>query len=127
MEKRVCKICSTNKLVCAFRLMTKKGKSYYSRACAACIEAIRLEKRRKIRDKYLEIKKTQKCCVCGNNDFRVLDYDHLDRAKKSFKVSRGITDGLAEDKIDAEIAKCQILCSNCHRIKTWEERNRGVA
>jgi len=30
------------------------------------------------------------------------------------------------DKIFEEIKKCRILCSNCHRIKTKEDRDNNI-
>jgi hypothetical protein len=35
-------------------------------------------------------------------------------------VSRLLQEGVATEKLLAEIAKCDLVCSNCHRIRTWE-------
>ena len=46
---------------------------------------------------------------------------HIDRAEKSFCIGDAVRLGFAFEKIEAEINKCQVLCANCHRIKTHEE------
>lgn len=48
----------------------------------------------------------------------VLDFDHL--ANKSFGISRAIQQGMSIDKIRQEIKKCEIVCSNCHRQRTYD-------
>jgi 5-methylcytosine-specific restriction endonuclease McrA len=78
-----------------------------------------------IRDQYYELKKGLKCCRCGNDDFRVLDFDHTDKSKKEFDISFGMAKGYSLAKIKLEMEKCQVLCANCHRIKTWESNDYG--
>jgi hypothetical protein len=52
------------------------------------------------------------------DDFRTLHFDHL--GDKDYNVSD--MPGLSKEKIMVEIAKCQVLCANCHAIKTYKER-----
>ena len=57
------------------------------------------------------------CACCGYNaNAYALDFDHLDPSTKNYDVAKMATRRL--DKIQEEIAKCQVLCANCHRIKT---------
>lgn len=51
----------------------------------------------------------------------VMDFDHL--FDKQFDVSRMISNGLAVFKVLEEIDKCEIVCSNCHRIRTYKRKN----
>lgn len=62
--------------------------------------------------------KDKKCALCNENDIRVLEFDHIDPTQKLFSISKGITDGMAWDKILLEISKCRILCANCHKRHT---------
>ena len=63
------------------------------------------------------------CTVCGESDLLVLDFDHIDPATKKFNVSRMVSSQHHSIKtIQAEIGKCQVLCANCHRRKTYKER-----
>jgi lysyl-tRNA synthetase class I len=45
-----------------------------------------------------------------------MDFDHV-RGRKHKNVMELIPT-LSKKKIDEEIAKCEIVCSNCHRIRT---------
>ena len=58
------------------------------------------------------------CVDCGNTDIRVLDFDHV-YGKKSKNISEMIQSSSWE-AIESEIAKCEVRCANCHRIKTME-------
>ena len=50
----------------------------------------------------------------------VLDFDHL--KDKSFGISRALHLGTNLDKIKDEIKKCEIVCANCHRERTYERQ-----
>lgn len=55
------------------------------------------------------------CMDCGNDDIRVLEFDHLEN--KEFNLSAKIGGRKLESLMD-EINKCDIVCSNCHKIRT---------
>lgn len=61
------------------------------------------------------------CVDCGCIDVRVLEFDHV-RGKKSGNISRMVGEGFSWGAIEAEIAKCEVRCANCHRIKEGERR-----
>jgi len=50
-----------------------------------------------------------------------MDFDHV-RGVKLFNV--GMMTSRSFELIDAEIAKCEIVCSNCHRIRTKQRIDR---
>lgn len=56
------------------------------------------------------------CAHCGSTDR--LELDHIDPAEKT---SHRIWSWSWKRILD-EASKCQILCSDCHRRKTYEER-----
>ncbi|HEU5227673.1 MAG TPA: hypothetical protein VFU49_07660 [Ktedonobacteraceae bacterium] len=60
------------------------------------------------------------CVDCGCADVRCLEFDHV-RGKKSAGIARMLHDAIAWPSIEAEIAKCEVRCANCHRIKTSEQ------
>ena len=59
------------------------------------------------------------CADCNIRDPRVLEFDHL--RDKKFNVSRAVSGSTRSwETILSEIDKCDIVCANCHRIRTQE-------
>ena len=56
------------------------------------------------------------CAACGETDIAVLDFDH--QRDKVANISAMVRQGWKTDAIALEIAKCQVLCANCHRRAT---------
>jgi ssDNA-binding Zn-finger/Zn-ribbon topoisomerase 1 len=68
-----------------------------------------------------DLKEKSPCRDCGKfYPYYVMDFDHV-RGKKHANVMELIPT-LSKKKIDEEIAKCEIVCSNCHRIRTHVRR-----
>ena len=63
----------------------------------------------------LEFFETHACVDCGETDPLVLEFDH--RGDKLFGVSNGLRDR-AWVAVLAEMAKCDVVCANCHRRRT---------
>lgn len=84
----------------------------------------RTEKVKRHRKKKLEAIQALKnvpCADCGNVFPPIcMDFDHLDASIKFDKISNMLTYSFS--RILIEIKKCEIVCSNCHRIRTY---NRG--
>ena len=58
------------------------------------------------------------CCKdCQTTDIRVLEFDHI-RGQKKRNVSNLISQGWSLSSIKQEIRKCDVVCANCHRIRT---------
>tara|TARA_R110002051_G_scaffold207771_1_gene273584 strand:+ start:169 stop:471 length:303 start_codon:yes stop_codon:yes gene_type:complete len=64
---------------------------------------------------------THPCIECGEEDPIVLEFDHRDRTTKNFAIANGCSQKLALGIIEEEMAKCDVLCANCHRRKTAKE------
>lgn len=80
------------------------------------------DKRRKCQEWVRQFK--DKCKVCGETHPACLDFHHLEDKEGGIANminTRNITEAL-RNKIIAEIKKCEVLCSNCHRKVHWEER-----
>ena len=57
------------------------------------------------------------CVDCGEADLLVLDFDHRDPSTKRLEIS-SMLEGYSWAAISAEIATCDVRCSNCHRRRT---------
>ena len=67
------------------------------------------------------IKLDRGCDVCGyRTSPAALDWDHLPGQIKSFQISQAWS--RSEKALLAEIAKCRLVCANCHRQDTNERR-----
>lgn len=81
----------------------------------------RNKKNRKVLQDYILMHfKSNFCKDCENSDVRVLEFDHLPEFKKSKDISRMISDSVSINTLQKEMDKCEVVCSNCHKIRTVE-------
>ena len=65
------------------------------------------------------------CIRCGEKYPACLDFHH--RNGKADKLGHiGLIRRFGLDRLRAELAKCDVLCANCHRKLHWEERQRKL-
>ena len=117
-----------------------KRKDGLQSQCIDCQKEYRREHYLKNKQKYIgkakankkeivlwwrEYKKQFCCCKCGESHPACLDFHHANDDKIN-NVSTLIRSASREIVME-EIAKCDVLCSNCHRKLHWEEEiNAGV-
>ena len=88
-----------------------EGRGYYR--CKRCRMERVLEWRRRTKERL--IAEAGGCCqICGYDRYSgALHFHHVDPTQKEFGIARhGVTRAIA--KARAEVAKCVLLCSNCH-------------
>jgi hypothetical protein len=83
----------------------------------------RLASRAEARQYVLDYLLSHPCVDCGETDHVVLDFDHV-RGLKARGISVMVQLGYPLETIKAEIARCEVRCANCHRIKTAERRSQ---
>lgn len=71
--------------------------------------------------KLFEYLKKNPCVMCGESNPIVLEFDHL--RDKTSEISTMVRCSYSWERILEEIEKCQVLCANCHRIKTAHQQN----
>lgn len=72
--------------------------------------------------KWLHEYKSGKCCAdCGENyPYWMLDFDHLpEKGSKSFNIALFRTTTMSLEKVKEEVEKCEVVCANCHRNRTF--------
>lgn len=68
----------------------------------------------------VDLLKQEPCMDChGRFPTCVMDFHHRDPSTKIKSVSTLVHRGGSREKVFAEIAKCDLLCANCHRIRTY--------
>jgi hypothetical protein len=72
-------------------------------------------RRKQQRAWFQELKSKLVCSNCPEPDSICLDFHHLDPKDKSDTVSKLAAELRNKEIILKEIAKCIVLCSNCHR------------
>lgn len=97
----------------------------YGRKHYAEKKEVYARRNKKSREKLKEIlrdAKAKPCSDCGTNyPHYVMDFDHV-RGEKLYNVSE-VWRIASQRKLLAEIAKCDVVCSNCHRQRTWSRRH----
>lgn len=66
-----------------------------------------------------------KCVKCGISDIRVLDINHKDPLKKERPTDRKYNWTRRFKEWNKNFNNIELLCANCHRIHTWEQRKFG--
>jgi hypothetical protein len=93
--------------------------------------AYRKKAMRKAKDKrkaWSDAYKFQRGCArCPENDPVCLEFHHVDPQSKLFNITHGVQTRMTIERLEAEAAKCLILCANCHRKEHRDNRtSQGV-
>jgi hypothetical protein len=137
MEQKICSKCGKCKPVMEFYSKRRKtGKvirysqckachSEYTKAHYAAHKDVYLDRARKAREVYearirsflISYLLERPCVDCAERDPVVLQFDHC-RGTKVMSVSEMVRRRVPEQRIVAEIEKCDVRCANCHMRKT---------
>jgi hypothetical protein len=97
-----------------------RSRRYYAENRDNHLEVV-LKRRRSVRaenqKKMLAYLREHACVDCGEGDVLVLEFDHL-RDKKA-DVGALLSRATSWEVILSEIAKCEVVCANCHRRRTF--------
>lgn len=143
---KYCSKCKTNKPLIDFNKKTGTKLQSWCRECmkASCKAryAANSEEHKKIvkarhrrvitanRDWYVQEKSKLKCANCPETEAACLDFHHV--KGKDRAIGEGLHRGWNIERIKAEMRRCVVICSNCHRklhaglikideSKTWND------
>ena len=129
---KICVTCKELKTFDSFAKMTKSKDGLQARCRSCAKEAYNADRAKQIArvsarnlahraelKKYVWELKSNPCTDCGNSYHPVvMDFDHV-RGDKSKDISLMVRSAVSLQKLKEEISKCELVCSNCHRIRTF--------
>lgn len=132
----VCIVCNTEKENAAFNRNSRGRLHSYCRECSRVYgrryyqanKTYYLEKakrrntrQREILQPLLDAAKDKPCADCGvKYPPWIMQFDHLDGSEKIANLSDMKRWAYATNTVLAEIAKCEVVCANCHCQRTHE-------
>ncbi|MBV0925676.1 HNH endonuclease [Halomicroarcula limicola] len=79
-----------------------------------------LQRRAELRAWVNELKATAGCSRCSEADPACLDFHHIDETGKEYQITTMISNGRGKESLLDEMAKCEVVCANCHRKVHFE-------
>src|SRR6266568_7910463 len=133
-----CGKCRVTKPLSEFHASRRSGHQHWCKSCRREYDAAywqrtrerRLEKRRQRHAQMAEwnrqLKTQTPCADCGGVfHHAAMTWDHLPGNTKRADVSNLLRRRYSRAVISEEMAKCEVVCANCHAVRTFERR--GVA
>lgn len=151
MDTKYCNKCNKAKSTADFHKQYAK-KSGFTSKCKDCCREYGRQYFQKNKEKFQERKrnyrkqrreliqsfKDKPCMDCEiQYPYYVMEFDHRKPEDKEFLISQAVwgyksqsgkrrkiksSDAVGEDRLLKEIDKCDVVCSNCHRIRTHNRR-----
>lgn len=95
-------------------------KTKHKKYCSDRCKTMNFQQKR--RETINKIKIDKGCELCGYNEHpAALHFDHINPDDKLFTISQDVKKKRTD--IEDEIAKCRVLCANCHSIHTYNENH----
>ena len=120
---KVCSTCKKEKPLGDFILRGSKRPGQYQASCNECRKEIMTKKKRHISELVKRWKLRKGCQRCG---FKAehscqLDIDHIVPKRSAGNDRQAINTSWCKSRLKKELSKCQVLCANCHRLKTFND------
>lgn len=135
-RQRRCTLCGVEKLLSEFH-RRREGHQWWCKACRRAYDAkyhartraLRIrqmrERKRRLAEWLYELKTSQPCIDCrGRFHHSAMTFDHLPGRAKRDDVSNLVHRGCSKLARD-EISKCDVVCANCHAVRTFLRRSSG--
>jgi hypothetical protein len=100
-----------------FRKYREANRERMNQSSICCIRRERHRRYAKIQT----LKENTPCTDCGcKYPYFVMDFDHRDATTKKDGISSLVKSTARWDRVLEEIAKCDLVCANCHRLRTYK-------
>ena len=134
MQDKLCRTCGEVKPLTEFH---RKTRGLYQGKCKPCQASYLKEHYERYKERYFESTKRGKkrrtdlireakdvpCQDCGDRFHPcAMDFDHRDGDKEFGISSYSGGRSVSLVKLLAEMAKCDVVCANCHRVRTFNRR-----
>lgn len=98
-----------------------RNRSYARNKAKEIAKSLAYKKARRAELRELVVKaKEAPCLDCGiKYPSYVMDFDHGSNTKIE-SISVMVNQGVAIQALKDEMAKCEVVCANCHRIRTFK-------
>jgi 5-methylcytosine-specific restriction endonuclease McrA len=112
---KTCSSCNIEKPGTEFYMKSWKGKKALGSLCKICATKKTITRKRSNKAAYVKMKGG--CCqACGFDKYDgALEFHHVDPATKEDRIGR-MAKGPSSPELLAELAKCVLVCSNCHKM-----------
>lgn len=112
---KVCPQCGVEKMRLQFYMRSSRGVKRQGSWCKECVAKKSLNRNRIYKASYVKMKGG--CCqACGFNRYDgALEFHHADPTTKDETIAR-MTRNPSSPKLLAELEKCVLVCSNCHKM-----------
>lgn len=110
-----CNQCGLEKPGTEFYMKSERGKKGIGNFCKVCASGKVVARYKSYKLSYLALKGG--CCqVCGFDKYEgALEFHHVDPAEKDDSIAKMMRHP-SSPKVLAELEKCVLVCSNCHRM-----------
>ena len=120
---KTCTTCKQDLPLTSFDVQPQ-GKHGRSSTCKECKKAWHRNRGVELKEFMFQFLSLHKCVDCGEQRVLCLEFDHKNPLKKSFDLGKAhMQKDLTLKELVKEIAKCEVRCSNCHKIKTHKEQD----
>lgn len=137
---KTCPTCKKNETETEFGTRKRRGKVYPNSHCKTCTRIkskkhyeenkqsyierskLRNERDKKLITDFLYEYTRNGCKICGIKDFVCLEFHHRDPSEKEIEINKLVRNCSSIQNLKQELAKCDILCCNCHRKETAKQR-----
>jgi len=124
-QMKTCTSCGIEQKHTSFKMRWSKGRQAGTRQaqCNRClyVKYTRPSTERKMKEIH-DYQLEKGCVDCGYNKHpAALEFDHVNSEEKRFNIGEEVG-CLSREELWAEIAKCEVVCANCHAIRTATRR-----